>query len=89
MTWTLIDNPAWTDRNVPRALKPACHDGSPFLTVECSCGNQMHLHESYTARVSRHLGIASQCKSCGEMLTFPPGLFHQAFKQMRELGWYT
>lgn len=49
MSWVFIDNPAFAGQ-APRPLKAACHDGSPFLTIRCDCGTDMHLHESQIRR---------------------------------------
>jgi ribosomal protein S27E len=85
--WRLEDNPAYAGRE-PTPLKAKCHDGSPFLTIRCgTCGGEMHQHESVTAGIPRDAEIASPCKECGELLVFPPGWFHEAFAELRRLGW--
>lgn len=86
MSWTLVDNPAFAGQK-PRVLKAACHDGSPFLTIRCECGGEMHLHETQITVVPADAAIATHCKSCGGPLVFPPGELAGAFTQMREAGW--
>lgn len=85
--WKLIPNPEWKDQS-PRPLGPAtCHDGSPFITVECTCGEHMHMHETQTAAVPDNLGVASRCHGCGEILQFQPGFFTGSFAEFRRQGW--
>ena len=45
------------------------------------------MHESKIRDVPRDTMIGSQCKGCGDLLTFPPGYFHKAFAKMRRDGW--
>lgn len=85
--WALVDNPAWAGKTPSGLEHSGCHDGSHMLTVECSCGHQMHLHESQTRTVPRRLSIAAECKGCGELLTFEPGYVANAFAEMRRQGW--
>lgn len=85
--WTMVENPAWAGIE-PQALSgSACHDHSHFLTVQCHCGEQMHMHESKTRDLPRHVGVASMCKGCSDLLTFEPGYFHKTFAEMRRQDW--
>lgn len=84
--FVLIPNPAYAGRK-PRIMEAACHDRTPFITIECQCGEQMHLHESQTARVPADAEICTGCKRCGNPLVFPSGYFARAFAQLRAEGW--
>lgn len=92
MAWTFFANPALAGQ-APRPLKPACHDGSPFVTIRCDCGSDMHLHETQLAAATLHLAsaldaaIVTRCTSCGEPLVFAPGELESAFDRMRADGW--
>jgi hypothetical protein len=83
--WELIPNPEFT--GPPRILTPTCHDRSPFITVVHGCGGEMHFHETQLGPVPLDAEIAAVCKSCGELMVFPPGYFHAAFQQLRDEGW--
>jgi hypothetical protein len=49
--------------------KDFCHDGTPFLTVVCSCGSGMHLHKSQLDALPSYVEIVeSTCKGCGNPL---------------------
>lgn len=86
--WSLVENPAWTDKMPQRLERSACHDGSHFLGVRCStCGDELHYHESAVERVPPDKGMASRCPRCGTLLEFPPGTFAEAFAEMRRRGW--
>jgi ribosomal protein S27E len=87
--WQLGPNPQWADAKPPEQpfTESACCDHSHFITVECRCGEQMHMHESATRKVPRRQGVASACKGCGELLLFPPGTFSSMFKTLRRQGW--
>lgn len=85
--WELVDNPDWTDLR-PRKLDPACHDGSPFITIHCNaCGDDMHLHETQVKNVPANQGIAAACKGCGRPLVFQAGFLPDAFAELRRRGW--
>lgn len=86
MSWVFIDNPAFAGQ-APRPLKAACHDGSPFLTIRCDCGTEMHLHETQVAATPSAARVGTICKGCGRLLRFAPGELAGAFARMRELGW--
>ena len=63
-----------------------CHDRSHFVTVECGCGEQMHMHETQW-RKAEGLPIGSRCKGCGDLLVFPAGHFEGVLAEMRRRGW--
>lgn len=86
MSWDIVENPSY-DGMIPKKLgKSLCHDGSPFLTVECPCGEQMHMHESAVLGYD-HDTIGSCCRACGNLMMFEPGTFSTAFAEMRRRGW--
>jgi hypothetical protein len=85
--WELVSNPGWAGQ-VPQRLKQSgCHDHSHFLTIQCRCGEQMHMRESAVKDVPSVVGIASRCKRCKRTMKFPPSYFTGAFAEMRRLGW--
>ena len=84
--FVLVANPSYAGKT-PTPMKAVCHDGSPFVTIQCSCGYQLHQHESRVAEIPPDAEIASRCLGCGELLVFPPGFFAEAFKKMRDEGW--
>jgi hypothetical protein len=84
--WVLLDNPAFEGKT-PRVLVAQCHDRTPFITIVCNCGGEMHLHESQTDPIPEDAEIAAPCKTCGKPLVFPPGYFASAFQTMRDDGW--
>lgn len=67
-------------------LQPACHDGTPSVTIQCTCGEYGHLHESQLGSVPKGQGIATSCKACGKLLTFEPEFFVKALADMRAEG---
>lgn len=83
--WVLRPNPAYT--GAPRILEALCHDKSPFITISCRCGGQLHQHESQTAAIPDDTEVASNCPECGALLVFPAGWFSQAFATLRREGW--
>lgn len=86
MTWELITNPKYAGK-APRIMEALCHDGTPFITIRCSCDTEMHLHESQIADAPADAEIAAPCKTCREPVIFPPGYFANAFAQLRAEGW--
>jgi hypothetical protein len=84
VSFRLVPNPAFVGS--PRIIDAVCHDRTPFLTVHCSCGAEMHIHESQIAGLE-DTTIASFCKGCRGLLEFPPGFIAGAFEQMRADGW--
>jgi hypothetical protein len=82
----LVPNPAYAGKT-PSPLKAECHDGSPFITIQCDCGVQLHQHESSVVAVPADAEIASRCPSCRKTLVFEPGFFARAFQQLRDQGW--
>lgn len=86
MTFELIPNPGY-EGQTPRILRAACHDRTPFITVRCECGSDMHLHESQTSVVPADDAVISRCLACGRMIVVQSSRFVEAFKQLREEGW--
>jgi len=84
--WLLVPNPGYAGKT-PRSLEAVCHDGTPFVTIRCRCGYELHQHESRTAKIPDDAVVASRCLGCGEILMFPPGWFADAFAQLRREGW--
>jgi hypothetical protein len=84
--WEFAENPAFAGQE-PRPLVADCHDGSPFLTVVCGCGYEMHIHETQIAGVPAGATIATRCHDCGRLLSFG-GELPRAFAEMREAGWF-
>jgi ribosomal protein S27E len=84
--WVILENPAFAGRK-PTILQAACHDRSPFVTIRCRCGYELHQHESRVAMAPAGAEIAMRCLGCGELLLFPPGFFAGAFATLRQEGW--
>jgi hypothetical protein len=84
--WLWVENPAYVNK-LPRQLKADCHDGSPFVTIHCSCDFDNHVHESSIVEVPPDAGIVSKCHGCDRPLIFDPNFFQEAFAEMRERGW--
>jgi hypothetical protein len=84
--WVWQENPAYAGRT-PTVLKAACHDGSPFITISCWCGWDMHVHETQLAKLPAKIEIHARCKGCYEFLTIPPGWLPGAFADLRLRGW--
>lgn len=87
--WLLVANPAWAGLQPPAEpmRESACCDHSYLVTVQCRCGEQMHMHQSSWQRAMPHEGIASRCHGCGQTLLFPAGYFDQVLGEMRRQGW--
>lgn len=85
--WELVPNPEWVNRVPQHFTESLCHDHSHFVTIECSCGEQMHMHQTQWERAPAWQGIASRCHACGKVLTFEPGYFQGVLAAMRESGW--
>ena len=85
MSWALIPNPGYS--GPPRPLVPTCHDGSPFLTIECGCGRPMHLHESQISRLPADAELAARCPICSGINVLPVVMLADAFAGMRADGW--
>lgn len=81
----LIRNPGYDGE--PRIMEAACHDGTPFLTCRCVCGEQMHVHESQIAPAWTLFEVEAACHGCREAMIFPAGYFPAAFQRMRDEGW--
>ena len=86
MSWQLVENPAFEGR-APAPLKPDCHDRSPFITIQCECGFDNHVHESSIVEVPAIAAISTRCNECGEVMEFPPAFLHMAFFELRQRGW--
>jgi hypothetical protein len=86
VNYRLVPNPAWAGQQPSALTESDCHDRSHCVSVECACGKPMHLHESQIAG-QEHATIATLCPSCGDLLSFEPGFFHDAFAAMRQQGW--
>jgi len=86
MSWLWIENEAYAGQT-PRTLTSACHDGSPFVTVRCTCNAEAHIHESQLAKISVFDGIGMPCKSCGDLLQFEPNHAQGYFADLRKRGW--
>jgi len=80
--WTLIPNPALRGKD-PAKLKPICHDRTPFLTIQCSCGYQMHIHQSQIENIPAET-IISICHRCGDVLEFSKKWLLNAIKRAWE-----
>lgn len=86
MTFELIPNPAYEGKT-PRKLVTTCHDRSPFITIRCQCGYELHMHETQITHAPSDAEIVSRCHKCNKLLIFPPGLFKKAFRELRDDGW--
>ena len=84
--WELVENAAFAGME-PRIMVAACHDRSPFITIRCRCGCELHQHETRVSSFPDDAELASRCLGCGELLVFPPGFFREAFAGMRRDGW--
>lgn len=84
--WKTVENPGWAGVEPRRLTGSECHDRSHFVTVECSCGEQMHMHETQWQK-AEGLAIGSRCKGCGDLLVFPPSHFEGVLAEMRRQGW--
>jgi len=56
----LVRNPGWNVVPEEPFTTSACHDFSHFVTVQCRCGEQMHMHQTAWERVPETQGIASK-----------------------------
>jgi hypothetical protein len=84
--WKLVPNPAWAGVEPVQLTGSECHDRSHFVTVQCACGEQMHMHQTQW----QHAGdqaIGSRCHGCGELMLFEPGFFDRSLDAMRDRGW--
>jgi len=84
--WRWLENPAYAGKPAQK-LTADCHDHSPFITIQCSCGFDNHIHESSIIEVPPDRGIGSRCHGCEDVLTFEPGELHAAFAELRGRGW--
>jgi hypothetical protein len=85
-SWVLIPNPGYEGE--PRPMTSACHDGTPFLTLQCSsCERPMHMHESQIEGMRDGVEIEARCPSCRETSVITAMFVRHAFARMREDGW--
>ncbi len=80
--WELIDNPSLPSDHGD--LTPACHDGSPFLTILCSCGDAMHIHETQIANLTRADEVHSRCRGCHKPLVLGGDWLLEAFAAVKQ-----
>lgn len=85
--WKTVPNPAWEGIEPQRFTQSECHDRSHFVTIECTCGYQGHLHESSISTLPDSPRVGTHCKGCGDVMIFEPGELSGMFAAMREQGW--
>ena len=83
---TTIRNPAYEGQE-PRPLHATCHDGTPFLSVVCRCGAELHLHESQLAAIPSGATVLARSPTCGHQVDLDSDELRLAFRQMRSEGW--
>lgn len=88
MTWEyeIVDNPDFAGRQ-PRLLEASCHDGSPFVTFRCRCGELGHIHESQIQAAPRGSLVVVRCAECEQSGDIRIEDIRQAFWEMRADGW--
>jgi hypothetical protein len=85
--YEITDNPAFAGQT-PRLLKPACHDGTSFITFRCHCGQYGHIHESQVrAGISKDAVLALRCSSCLTTDTVSVSAILDAFQTLQDQGW--
>lgn len=85
--YEIADNPAFTGQT-PRPLRSACHDGTPFITFRCSCGQYGHIHESQVhSDISEDAIVAVRCSSCMALDSISAFAIREAFQTLRDQGW--
>jgi hypothetical protein len=84
-TWMLRVNPELT--GPPRLLEVACHDRTPFLSIDHGCGVALHMHESQIPKLPTRAQIAVRCPHCHEVLDMRLSFLREAFAAMRRDGW--
>lgn len=88
MTWVFIENPALGGMK-PRILKPACHDQTPMIDVECSyCKATNHIHESQIEGAPDDAELAMRCSNCRLPSIGMVYEMRAGFAKMRKDGWY-
>lgn len=87
--WEVVPNPDWAGRKPEGVSESLCHDRSPFVEVQCSCGAQQHFHETDIKKVPIDADIGSTCTGCGELLVFDAGVIPGLFARLRREGWIT
>lgn len=59
--------------NSPNHGKVSCHDGSPFVNVQCFvCGFIMHVHATQLPADYDDYELRTFCKRCATELWLPP-----------------
>ena len=87
MSWVLVENPGFAGKK-PRILEAVCHDGTPFLTMQCSfCQEQNHIHESQIEGFQESFELAMRCHRCRIENVTTVAFVREAFSEMREQGW--
>ena len=86
MTWNVVDNPAWAGRQPARLTESGCHDRSHLVTLQCACGEQMHLHETQWQRAHGQ-PLAAPCHGCGQLLIILPKRLDRILAEERKHGW--
>ena len=84
--WKLAPNLAYRGKK-PRRLKAACHDKTPFVTIEHTCGGRLHFHESQVRPITPDTLIVAACPVCNGVIEMPASFAHGAFDQLRRDGW--
>lgn len=84
--WTLKPNPNFPAEHGD--IRAACHDGSPFLTIACSCGAEMHLHETQITGMQPRDELMTACKSagCGKPMLLGGKFLLDAFEDVKRLN---
>jgi hypothetical protein len=82
--WDFIPNPAWEGRR-PDVAGIGCHDRTPFMTIRCSCGSEMHFHISQIERLADEDEALVLCRGCGEPLMFNVGMMKGKIREA--WGW--
>lgn len=78
--WEFRANPAWEGRT-PDPAGITCHDGTPFMTIRCSCGETMHFHISQIEHVPDGDEIGSLCRGCGDPQIFCAGMMKAKIRE--------
>lgn len=75
--WALVPNPAGASGRG----SPACHDRSPFLTIACTCGYGMHLHETQLEEIPAGVELELRCHRCRKPLVIPADFVRSAIAE--------
>ena len=82
--WALVANPGYTGK--PWHMVAVCHDRSPFTSVVCNCGNQMHLHETQIVGVPDDAETRAATTAASRWCS-RPATSRKRLQQMRDDGW--